>query len=236
MKVIFFDYGGTLDSSGVAWKEQFWPIYQKHGVAVEYERFVKAFYRSDDTLVREGNPGLSLEQIVHEQVRRVLLGLDLYSAGLTSAIAGDFYESSRAAISANLPVLETLKKTYRLGIISNNYGNLDAICRDTGLDMVMDVMVDSRIVGKLKPHRDIFLAGLDALNARPEHALMVGDSLQRDIRGALSMGMQAIWMAPPDRQQEAMNMASGMGIPVISDISEIPGLLDIQCKYSSKKI
>ena len=226
MKSIFFDYGGTLDSSGVAWKERFWPLYRKHGVSVKYERFTQAFYRSDDALTLEGNPDLSLVQIVYEQVRRVLLDLGLYSAGLNAAIAEEFYQSSRDEISANLPVLETLKQTYRMGIISNNYGNLEAICRDTGLDRVMDVMVDSRVVGAVKPRKKIFLAALDALDTDPEHALMVGDSLQRDIEGALAMGMKAMWMVPDDKKQEAMHRVSHLHIPVISGVSEIPGLLN----------
>lgn len=231
MKTIFFDYGGTLDSNGMAWKERFWSIYRKHGVSVKYERFVQAFYRSDDSLTHEGNSEPSLKEILHEQVRRVLLDLDLYSAGLNAAIAGDFYRYSCVTISANLPTLKALKETYRLGIISNNYGNLEAICRDTGLDRVMDAMVDSRVVGAIKPHRKIFLAALNALNTAPEHALMVGDSLPRDIEGALSMGMKAMWIVPQDKKQEAMERISHLCISVISDINEIPGLLNSRVAY-----
>jgi len=39
LQAIFFDYGGTLDANGVAWKEHFYPLYVKYGIAVPLQRF-----------------------------------------------------------------------------------------------------------------------------------------------------------------------------------------------------
>ena len=224
MRAIFFDYGGTLDSQGTAWKEHFWPIYQRHGVDVDYDRYVQAFYRSDDSLVEEGRPDLTLSGIVHEQVRRVLKHLAISDTGLVAKIAGDFIRSSMDSINAAMPVLKNLKKTFYLGIISNNYGNLEEICRQTGLDSVMDVMVDSRVVGAVKPDRKIFEAALDALDLHPRQSMMVGDSLPRDIEGALSMGMRAVWIVPEERREEALSTRPSTAVHIISSLDEIPAL------------
>jgi len=78
LKAVFFDYGGTLDANGVAWKERFATLYRRFGVHVSLEKFEQAFYRADDSLVEEANPSLTLEQVAQEQVRRVLTGLEIF--------------------------------------------------------------------------------------------------------------------------------------------------------------
>ena len=47
-------------------------------------------------------------------------------------------------------------------------------------------------VGYLKPHPKIFETALTCLNAKPEEAVFVGDSLAADIVGAQQVGMKAI--------------------------------------------
>ncbi len=225
IRAIFFDYGGTLDSAGTAWKEHFLPIYKKYGVVVEQERFDKAFYRSDDSLVAEGRADLTLTGVVEEQVRRVLKNLDLYDNDLALSIAGDFVTSSINSINASLPVLRQLRQRYRLGIISNNYGNLLAICKQTRLDTVMDVMVDSRVVGAEKPDPQIFHAALEAMDLRPEQAIMVGDSLKRDIEGALSVGMGAVWIVHRARLAEAKEQRPSEEVAIITSIDEVVDLI-----------
>ena len=228
IRAIFFDYGGTLDSRGLAWKEHFWPIYERYGVNVDYDRFVKAFYASDDSLVEEGRPDLDLHGIVHEQVRRVLMHLGIQDHDLAEKIAGDFCKSSLESINAAMPILEYLKNTFHLGIISNNYGNLEAICRQTGLDSVMDVMVDSRVIGATKPDSRIFKAGIEPLRLEPDQCMMVGDSLPRDVEGALKMGMQAVWLVPEEKRREAAEIRPSSEVHVITDLSEIPGLTGME--------
>ncbi len=233
VKAIFFDYGGTLDAPGIAWKEHFWPIYveqgKKAGVQFRYEEFVKAFYRSDDSLVDEGNPDLDLTNIVHEQVRRVLEGLGVKNTGLVKAIASEFIASSKRSINLALPVLGELKKHFFLGIISNNYGNLEAICLETGLHEVMDVMVDSRVVGAVKPDPHIFNEALHALGVKADEAVMVGDSFPRDIKGAVALGMGAAWLVPENRRAEAetkiVRDLPKSAVQVICSVQEIKGLV-----------
>lgn len=232
IEALFFDYGGTLDSNGIAWKEHFWPFYEKHGrehgITFDYEQFVRAFYKADDSLVDEGNPELNLTMIVHEQVRRVLDNLDLEnidSDRLAKTISNDFIASSLHSINNAIPVLNRLKQRYRLGIISNNYGNLEAICKETGLDAVMEVLIDSRVVGATKPDPIIFRAALDEMETEPQKSVMIGDSFKRDIEGALNMGMNAIWLVPEERRTESENLCKNIPVPIISNISELPALL-----------
>ena len=49
-------------------------------------------------------------------------------------------------------------------------------------------------VGVRKPNPHIFELACDALGSPPEETLMVGDNLEADIQGALSYGMQAVYL------------------------------------------
>ncbi len=224
IRALFFDYGGTLDAQGIAWRDRFYPLYLQAGLDIEPEVFARAFYASDDSLVDENPVHLNLSGIVHEQVRRVLDHLGVEDDRLVRKISSQFLRDSFASIEKNIPVLKSLKRHFRLGIISNNYGNLENICRETGLDALMDVMVDSNLVGHVKPDPRIFNAGLDALEVEPARSVMVGDSLARDIRGAEAIGMHPVWLKGPNTNEAGQTIA---GCRVISGLGEIPALLGL---------
>jgi FMN phosphatase YigB (HAD superfamily) len=81
------------------------------------------------------------------------------------------------------------------------------------------VMVDSHRVGVEKPDPAIFRAALEALGAKPESTVFVGDSLRRDREGARRTGMRFIWIAPQEVQA-----AEGQIEPAVT---ELRGLMKI---------
>lgn len=223
LKAVFFDYGGTLDADGVAWKARFYPLYRRFGVQVPVEAFDQAFYRADDSLVEEADPQLTLKEVLYEQVRRVLAGLNRYDEQRVKDIAGTFLRDSLEQIRSNLVVLEKLAEHFRLGIISNNYGNLEAICRQTGLTRCMQVLVDSALVGAVKPDPLIFQRALEQMNVQPKEAVMVGDSLPRDIQGARALGMRAVWLTPKKMLPPALS--ADPNIATIKTFNKLPDTL-----------
>ena len=191
MKSVLFDYGGTLDSDGTTWLERFYPIYKENGVDVERARFDRAFYDSDDGLpIRYTLDGLDLEQTLRLQVRGVLDVVAPDRADLTDKITGRFVADCRHQFRRLAPVLQRLAQRYRLGVVSNFYGNLSGILRAEGLDAYFSVVADSGVLGMTKPDPKIFLHAARALDARPDECLMVGDSVPRDIKGAAAAGMK----------------------------------------------
>lgn len=207
MKSVLFDYGGTLDSDGSTWLERFYPLYKDFGVDVPRERFDRAFYDSDDGLPgRYALDGLDLEQTLRLQVGGVLDAVAPAQAGLTGKIAARFAEDSRAQFRRLTPVLERLASRYRLGVVSNFYGNLDGILRAEGLRPLFAVVADSGVLGVEKPAPEIFLHAARALDSAPEDCVMVGDSVPRDMKGASAAGMRKALVcakpSPPDAGQD----------------------------------
>jgi HAD superfamily hydrolase (TIGR01549 family) len=225
IQAVFFDYGGTLDADGVAWKERFYPLYLKNGINISFEDFTSAYYPADDSMVGGDTLLFSLKETIYEQVRRVLMHLEIYNKEMNEKIAEEFYQNSCDKIEENKKILTVLKKKYRLGIISNNYGNLKHICNETGLTPLMDVITDSTLVGFTKPDKRIFSYALNALNVKPVNTIMIGDSLWRDMKGAKAIGMKHIFLV----SQKNHNTISSCcpDDPVINKMSELLELLGL---------
>ena len=62
-----------------------------------------------------------------------------------------------------------------------------------GLTALVDHLVTSEDTGFAKPHRGIFDAALERVNASPDEAVMLGDSWEVDVLGAQAAGIRAVW-------------------------------------------
>jgi HAD superfamily hydrolase (TIGR01509 family) len=140
-------------------------------------------------------------------------------------VASRFLSEMSAAFARNRPVLETLGERYRLGVVSNFYGNLEAACESSGLAGLFGVMTDSQRVGAEKPEPAIFQAALAAMHAKPATTVMVGDSLRRDYEGARRSGMGFIWIAPEDVQAAERGGAADRS--VLGSVTELPDILHV---------
>ena len=198
---VLFDFGGTLDADGIAWKERFHRLFETEGVAVGPRQFDPAFYAADDALVGTVPATLPLEDTVLRVANGVAAALRAEDATLGARVAARFLSEARACFEANARVLERLAQRHRLGIVSNFYGNLPTVCDNADVRRYFGVIVDSAQVGFLKPDPRIFLAAVETLGVKPGRTVMVGDSLARDMAGARAAGMAHIWLAPhPERQ------------------------------------
>jgi|CXWL01.1.fsa_nt_gi putative hydrolase of the HAD superfamily len=207
MKSLLFDYGGTLDADGTTWLERFQHIYKEAGHDFPKDAFARAFYDSDDNLpVRHALKGLNLEQTLRLQVRDVLKVLAPERASSAETIAARFASDSRRHFATLRPALERLGRRYRLGVVSNFYGNLDDILRLEGLRDLFAVVADSGTLGVTKPEPGIFLHAAGALGCAPSDCVMIGDSIARDMAGATGVGMKKALVAAgssiPDAGQD----------------------------------
>jgi putative hydrolase of the HAD superfamily len=227
IQTLLFDFGGTLDADGVAWKERFSALYQAEGVAMSAEAFAPAYYAADDPLVGALAISAGLEETVHALVRNLDGELERRGAGPEKGrgkrVATRFLDDASAIFARNHPVLEALSGRYRLGIVSNFYGNLEAVCRSVGIAALFPAMIDSVRVGAEKPDPAIFRFALEALGAAPETTVFVGDSLRRDCESARRAGLGFIWIAP----KEDRAGAAGAPGPIRATIARLPELVDV---------
>ncbi len=81
-----------------------------------------------------------------------------------------------------------------------------------GIGSYLSAVVISGEIGIGKPDPAVFGRALELLDVAPEHAVMVGDSWERDVTGALAVGMHAVWISngrPSPRSDARVSVASG---------------------------
>lgn len=194
-RAVLFDFGGTLDADGLPWKERLSRLYREESVVIAPQRFDALFYAADDALMGAVPPTLSFREIVVRLVEGINQGLELDDDTLVDRIVARFLERAGRTLRRNASLLATLSRRYRLGVVSNFYGNLATVCAEYAVSDFMGVVVDSEGLGCRKPDPRIFQVAAAALGVEPADTVVVGDSLPRDMAGARAAGMRHVWLA-----------------------------------------
>lgn len=93
-----------------------------------------------------------------------------------------------------IEALEYLQKKYTLHIITNGFHFVqDKKLRNSNIDHFFATITNSEKAGVKKPHHNIFEFALSLAKANKEESVMIGDSLEADVEGALQFGMDAIF-------------------------------------------
>jgi putative hydrolase of the HAD superfamily len=116
--------------------------------------------------------------------------------------------------------LQYLQSKYALHLISNGFGESTRYkITNTNISGYFEHVIISEVVGVNKPDRQIFEHALNLADASKEDSVMVGDSLEADILGALNFGMDAIYFNP-------MNLPKPDYVPVqITHLKELTLML-----------
>jgi len=88
----------------------------------------------------------------------------------------------------------------------------------SGLADRFDAVVVSGDLGVGKPDASVFRHALSLLGASAEGAVMVGDSLDRDVEGARAAGLRAVWI-------DRAGQPRPDGVTAISTLAELPAVL-----------
>ena len=114
----------------------------------------------------------------------------------------------------------------KIGIVSDWGSNLRPIVRALGIDRYLDFVLASGAVGVAKPNPAFYRMALNRTGARPDEALMAGDSYRADVGGAWRAGMDAVWL---DRHEGIRITPPGEPVPTdvraIRSLAELPEII-----------
>lgn len=252
MSTLIFDYGGTLDTDGRHWGMVLWHAFERHGVPVTLEQFRAAYVAAERTMGGKaviahgfGEPVVLPTDTFRETLRKKL-SLEfqyLTTQGLLAAspaevqewqegLLRELYAQTQATTRRARQVLDELRRQgHRLALVSNFYGNLQAVLREFGLHDCFEVIVESAQVGLRKPDPAIFQHALECLALLPPNSSkfkvqsskieVIGDSLKNDIRPAHQLGCRTVWLrgegwdpapdAPPEADRTITSLAQLIG-------------------------
>lgn len=121
---------------------------------------------------------------------------DVDLAAQCAAAYGRYRRTAFVLWPGALELLTRLRQQgYKLGLITNGFAEThrEKIAL-LALDDAFDEIFIADEIGLLKPDPRLFRLAAERLDVDPEACAMVGDRLERDIRGAQAAGMFTIWM------------------------------------------
>lgn len=232
IKGIIFDYGGTIDSRGVHWSEVIWAGYQANAVPVDKSIFRDAYVFAERELARTRHilPHHTFADLLLIKMRIELqwlvdqqhLPADAVERW-AKPVADYCYDAARNTIADARPVLDELYSRFPMVLVSNFYGNVEAVLEDFDLRRYFRSIIESAVVGIRKPDPRIFSLGVEALGLPPQQVLVVGDSYKKDIVPAESIGCRVAWLKGKGWTPEE---DAQMHPAIISTLSQVLQMVD----------
>ncbi|MED4004896.1 HAD family hydrolase [Priestia aryabhattai] len=116
---------------------------------------------------------------------------------------------------------ELKKKGLLLGMITNGFTDFQWMnIKALRIDHYFDTILVSEQEGIKKPHKDIFLRALKALDVSAEESVYVGDHPENDVLGARGAGMHAVW------KKDAFFDGSFTDSYIIEDLKELLNVMN----------
>src|SRR5271155_241195 len=234
---LLFDFGGTLDGSA-HWLDRFLASYRAAGIEIFRTELAPAF--DDATRIGYGATRV-VSRFVLAALVRFLVGHqfeylrksgpdvlrkvldDSGAAGrhrLVEQVTKSFVSETAAGLAHSREAIGPLKSRFKLGIVSNFYGNLDRILEEAKLDRFFAAVADSSRVGIFKPDQGIFEAALKKIRCAPESVAMIGDSLGKDCAPAHELGMRTVWLRTASQNADDTT-AADFTIRSIDEVAQI---------------
>jgi putative hydrolase of the HAD superfamily len=223
MKAILFDAGNTL-----VWVDHPYlvQLLADHGVQTTEEALMGAEYEAKlvlDEMVRGGKGGddRSRGKIYFAEVfRRIGLPDEQFPAVAERMWARHAERNLWSLVRDHtIRTLEELRGLgYRLAVISNADGRVEALLDSLDLRPHFEFVIDSTLVGVEKPDPRIFRMALERLGVEPHEAAYVGDIYEIDVVGSRNAGLHPYLVDPLGR-------SAGRDCDTIRGIDELPGLL-----------
>ncbi|HEY3209437.1 MAG TPA: HAD family hydrolase [Actinomycetota bacterium] len=245
VRAILFDFGHTLVDFQRT-QEALHAAYEQIRARIEAVAYMEVPELLDlvervaggvDRLVAESYEQNRMEEVDQAELFRQALsgiGFDLPDDVIEHIVALDHSAYSNS-ITVQPEVLATLERLQRagfpMGLVSNISLRPDLMRADLermGLGTYLHATVFSSEVGVRKPDPRIFQEALDRLGVEPGETTFVGDRLYDDVSGAQAAGMRAV-LTRQFRHEDDPEYAPDA---VISDLAELPGVLDRMARFT----
>ena len=220
---IFFDLDHTLwdfeKNSGLAFNEIFIELNFPFSLDV-FLKFYNPINHAQWKLYRENK--ITQEDLRFNRLNKTFEKLN-YSAsiGLIDKISEQYitYLSTFPHLfEGAIELLEALKNRFRLHIITNGFDKVQQFkIENSGIESFFEFVFTAEKVGFKKPHPEIFIQSLKTVNTTAEASIMIGDSFEADILGALNQGMQAIHFNSHNEEVHAK-------CPIVYSLAELKAL------------
>ncbi len=218
---VFFDLDHTLWDFDRNSEEAFRRIFLKSHTEVSLNSFIEKYSHYNQECWKL----FQYDKISREQLRydRLRLSFDAigysisdYDIDLVSEEYIETLTDSNHVFEGTFEILDYLSKKYKLHVITNGPAIVqDRKLKKSNLASYFETVTNSEMTGVKKPNPIIFEYALNLAQANKENSVMIGDSIDADVLGAIHIGLDAIFY---NREK----------LPVEHNVKQVQHLLELK--------
>lgn len=222
IKAVIFDVDNTLYNFTKAHKAAFRALaaYADERLGLSGESFERLHRETAEELrAYMGEVAALHNRCIRYQVMLEKLGLPLYPHVLE--MEGFYWDTLLKEAVPSTNAKETLRSLKDRGIRIGVGTDMTARMQFRKLEMLgmlayVDFLVSSEEAGAEKPALSFFARCVEKAGFGKKECLFVGDSLRKDVLGALDAGLQAVWYGPESPAEEREDVLR------ITDMRQLP--------------
>ncbi len=228
LEAVLFDLDGTLYDYNKCHEKGLESAYEymEGKYDIPYDKFIdlyrKARFENHKELVGSSSS--------HNRIHYFKRLLKLYNSKFKSDVVLDLYKAYYKGFFDGITTFkgveelfeELVDKGISIGVVTNLNSRIQIEKIDKlGLSSFVDVFVTSEETSREKPHSSVFLLALHRLDVSEEEVLMVGDDFEKDVKGALSVGIDSVLL-----DKECEYGESSEQFEVVESINEVGELIE----------
>ncbi len=221
IKDVFFDLDHTLWDFDRNSKVTFEKIFSQNHPEVAIDDFIKHYVPNNQACWKL----YQYDKITHQQLRydRLRLSFDAIGYAISDTEIDyisqeyiDLLTENNHLFEGTFEILDYLVEKYKLHVITNGFAHVQQKkLNNAKLSSYFSTITNSEMAGVKKPNPIIFEYALNLAKAKKETSIMIGDSIEADVLGALEAGIDAIYF---NENKEAVD----------SNIKQINHLLELK--------
>lgn len=196
-KILLFDLDDTLLDFGANEADSLTRLFQQHGYTFSEELFQVYNSVNKQLWADYENGKIVLEDVLNSRFSQTMLRLG-------NVVDGSEWENQYRELLGNgcqhmegaLEVCQSLSVSHRLFVVTNGITRTQIKrLKQSGLYNFFEDIFDSQSIGYQKPSKEFFdyvMSHIKDFNKK--EALIIGDSLNTDIKGGLLAGIDTCWM------------------------------------------
>ena len=166
-----------------------------------YDLFFKIYSEENDRLWELYRNGLMPKKVLSIQRFEASFEKNGTPLNIGGGVVNDTYLAQMVnqtkLVDGAREVLEYLHGRYQIALITNGFREVQCNkIKRSELSKYFSKMFISEEIGTPKPGRKIFEYAIKSMNARKKDSLMIGDSWEADIIGAMKFGIDQVYFDP----------------------------------------
>ena len=201
---LFFDLDHTLwdfdTNSKLSLLDIFDEFELSQKIAVDFDEFyIKYLHHNKILWERYQNGFISADELKWRRMWRTLLEFKIGDEALSKSLSQRFLEilpTKKNLFPHTIEILNYLtEKKYSIHLITNGFEKTQwSKLKNSNMEHFFEHVITSEGSNSMKPEKEIFEYALKKADASVHESIMIGDNLDADIRGAMSAGLDTVFV------------------------------------------